>query len=124
ALDPWPPALRWVPALAHGLQADLRPAHGVLLDLVDLHRQLVPDVDGLLHAAQALSSPELRDVDHTVASRREVDECAERGGLDHRAVVTLTDVDGPRVGDLLDHVDGLLRALALAGTDEHAAIVL
>src|SRR6266699_1476824 len=82
SLHPGPAALRRVPALADGLQADL--ALGV--DLLDLDGEVIAHVHGFLHAGQTLATAELRDVDQAVAGGRDVDERAERRGLHHGPV--------------------------------------
>src|SRR6266540_190231 len=120
ALVTRPAALRRVPALAHGLQADLAGR----VDLLHLHHQLVADVHGLLHGGDPLAPAQLRDVHQAVAPWQDVDERPEGGGLDHGALVALADFGKLRVDQGVDHLPGLLRPVALARPDEHRAVVL
>src|SRR6266705_775890 len=119
-----PAAFGRVPAFADWFQADLRPSHLILLDLVDLNRQLVSDVDGLLHRGEPLAAPQLGDVDHAVAPRQDVHERPEGSRLHDGAFVALAHLRQVGIHEGLDHLDGLLGTRALAGPDEHAAVVL
>src|SRR5439155_9039928 len=121
ALLAWPPTLRRVPSLAHGLQGDPSP---VRFDVLDLDRELVALLDGLLDAVQAPAPAELRDVHQTVGAREDVHERSEVRGLHHGSFVALADLGHPGVDDLLDHLLGLVRAAALLGADEHLSVVL
>src|SRR5947208_11426153 len=101
ALLAWPPTLRRVPSLAHGLQGDPSP---VRFDVLDLDRELVALLDGLLDAVQAPAPAELRDVHQTVGAREDVHERSEVRGLHHGSFVALADLGHPGVDDLLDHL--------------------
>src|SRR2546426_8994065 len=123
ALDPRPTAFRRIPSLAHRLQADLDLPGGSGLQLLDLDLQLVALTNGLLHGRQSLAPAELGDVDEPVEVRQHVHERAEGGGLHHGPFEPLPHFGHPGIHDLLDHLDGLLRALAVTRADEHAAVV-
>ena len=73
-----------------------------VVDVGDLHAQLVADVDDVLDLGDALALAELGDVHQPVAARQQRDERAEVGGLDHRAEEPLADLGQLRVGDRVD----------------------
>src|SRR5207249_185878 len=85
SLDAGPAAFGRIPALPDRLQADLP----LRVDLLHLDRELVADLDGILHRGQSLPPAELGDVHQAIPSGEDVDEGPERGGLHHRAVEAL-----------------------------------
>src|SRR5438128_588448 len=120
ALHAGPAAFWRIPALADRLQADL----ALRVDLLDLDGELVAHLDRLFHRREPLAPAELGDVDQAVPRGEDIDEGAERGRLHHGPVEALPDLRQAGVHDGLDHVHGPLRALAVAGPDEHASVVL
>src|SRR5882757_6126429 len=95
-----------------------------VVDVGDLHTQLVTDVDHILDLGDALAPAELGDVDQPVTARQQRHERAEIGCLDDGSEESLTYLGQLRVGDRVDHVDRGLRRLAIGRTDEHRAVVL
>src|SRR6266487_1037944 len=95
------------------------------VDLGDFDEQLVADVDHVLDRAHPLALlAQLGDVQQAVLARRQRDEGAEGGGLDHRAEVALADLRHHGVHLLADHVERDLELLPVGCADEHPAVVL
>src|SRR5207249_984893 len=108
-----------IPTLPDRLQAYLP----LRVDLLHFDSELVPYLDGLLHGGQPLPPTELGYVHQTVPAREDVHEGAEGGGLHHGSLEPLSHLRQPRIDDGFDHVHRPLRALAVPGSDEHAAVV-
>ena len=87
-------------------------------------RSLSPTLHHVFDLGDALAPTELGDVHQPVAARQQRHERTEIGGLDHGSEEPLADLGQLRVGDRVDLVDRGLRRLAVAGTDEHRAVVL
>src|SRR5699024_1270867 len=107
-------------ALLHGDQADL----AAVVDVGNLHLDLVADVDDVLDLADAFAVAELRDVDETVLAGNQRHEGAERRGLDHGAEVPFPNLGQLRVGDRVDPVDRRFGRRAVGGTNVDGAVVL
>src|SRR5919204_3458153 len=113
--------------LLGGLAEDLRvvreteadPA-ALLIDLDHPHAHLVAAVEHVLDGLGALTGLDVRDVQQAVGALGELDERAERGGLDHLAGVLVADLD------LLGHgADPLHERIALgAGLRVYADVAL
>ena len=95
-----------------------------VVDVGDLHTQLVADLDHVLDLGDALAPAQLGDVHQAVTTRQQRHERAEIGCLDHGSEESLTDLGQLRVGDRVDLVDRGLCGLAVGGADEHRAVVL
>ena len=74
----------------------------LVVDVVDAHRHLVAEVQDVLDAVDALSAPELRDVQQPVPAREDVDERAELRDVHHAPGVLRTKLGSGRIKDQLD----------------------
>src|SRR5260370_4423395 len=75
-----------------------------VVDVGDLHTQLVADVDHILDLGDALASAELGDVHNAVTSRKKRHERTEIGCLDHGSEEPLTALGPLRVGNGIDQI--------------------
>src|SRR5699024_6026155 len=95
-----------------------------VVDVGDLHLDLVANVDDVLALADAFAVTELRDVDETVLAGHQRHERTERRGLDHGAEVPFPDLRQLRIGDRVDPVDRRLGRRTVGGTHVNGAVVL
>src|SRR6202008_1925989 len=95
-----------------------------LVDVGDLHAQLVADGHDVLDLRDALALTEFGDVYQPVAAGQQRHERAEGGRLDPCSEESLAGLGQLRVGDRVDAVDRSLRGRPVGGADEHGAIVL
>ena len=64
----------------------------------------------------------LADVDHSIATRKNLDESSERHGLNDLAGVNLAHFNGS--GEVPNHLNRQLRGLAVGRADDHRTVVL
>src|SRR5829696_6866316 len=100
-------------------QAD---AAALLVDLDDPHRELVAPAQHLLDRLGAPAGRDVRDVQEAIGPLGELDERAERRGLDDLAGVLVADLD--LLGHLADAVDERVALGARLRVDEHDALVV
>src|SRR5829696_5973939 len=107
------------PRVAGEAQAD---AAALLVDLDDPHRELVAPAQHLLDRLGAPAGRDVRDVQEAIGPLGELDERAERRGLDDLAGVLVADLD--LLGHLADAVDERVALGARLRVDEHDALVV
>src|SRR4029079_11483647 len=99
----------------------------VRVDVVDLHLDLVAEVEHVLHLVDALAATELGDVEQAVAAREDVHERTELGDVHDPAGVDGADVGGGRVEDELDLALGLVYGALVRRPErdraDHAVVV-
>src|SRR5690606_18216339 len=95
------------------VQVDL----AAVVDVRDLHLDLVADVEVVLDLLDPLAVADLGDVQQAVLAGQQRDERAERGGLDHGAEEPVPHLRHGRIGDRVDLVDRRLGGRAVGGTD-------
>src|SRR5690606_22066029 len=105
---------------AHLVEVDL----AAVVDVRDLHLDLVADVEVVLDLLDPLAVADLGDVQQPVAAGQERDERAERGGLDDRPEEPVAHLGQGRVGDRVDAVDRRLRRRSVERADVDRAVVL
>src|SRR4051812_38189524 len=112
-----------------GLAGDLRvlrqaqaDAAALAVDLDHADRHLVALVEDLLDRPDALAGRDVGDVQQAVGALGELDERAERGGLDHLAGERVADLD--LLGHRADPLGELLAELAVGRVDQDLAVVV
>src|SRR5690348_11356660 len=110
----------------HDLDRDERQLAAVV-DLADLHLDLVADLDhvvDVLDPGAAVQLADLGDVQQAVLAGQQRDERAERGRLHHGAEEPLAHLGDVRVGDRIDRRARGLGGRAVGGADVDRAVVL
>src|SRR4051794_19802331 len=92
------------------------------VDLDDAALALVALVEHVLDGVDPLAGRHVGDVQQAVGALCQLDEGAERGGLDHLAVELVADLD--LLHHRVDPVDQRLAQLAVGGVHEHLTLVV
>ena len=91
------------------------------IDLVDLHFQLIPDIDNILHLLHPVII-QLGDMDHAVLAGSQFHKGAEVHNPDHLAGEHVADLDVLR--DALDNLPGFGRGFGIRGGNVNPPVVL
>src|SRR6478609_8384615 len=92
-----------------------------VVDVVDADRDLVTEVEHVLHPVDALAAPDLGDVEQTVTAGKDVDERTELRDVHDAPGVVGAELGRRRVEDELDPAPGLVDLAGVLRPDAHRA---